>query len=290
MPRFLPPHLSDVHFPPNLRSLGQFFPGEFSYIQITTFGRYPLGRKYRTPKLFRIPSTWLNHLCSIFCNHQKGFHSLVFLPGMEPFLMVIEDGSKMIQPRNLSPFQIMAKSGLLSSHGCCCWRWHWSGVLPCFVSLGTQRLWAPMKARWLTAREKLMLMGFPVTSNGYKRPRGGSGKRYNYHPEKDWQVEKCDKVAKSYACGILDPYATLDKPHSSVGNSMHIPNCAAVLLTALLPTTPSKSRHPFPCPKKFGSRPPNPNGWRPNTGAILFALGPLGYWNLFVHKEEQILV
>ena len=66
---------------------------------------------------------------------------------------------------------------------------------------------------------------------------------------KTGKVEKCEKVAKSYACGILDPYATLDKPHSSVGNSMHIPNCAAVLLTALLPTTPSKSRHPFPCPK-----------------------------------------
>ena len=239
MPRFLPPHLSDVHFPPNLRSFGTIFSWRIFIYSNHDLREIPFGQKISAPT------------------------TVAF---------------RTIQNTGVRRFNAIASS---NNHGC------WEGPTLPWFGMGVE---SSMKARWLTAREKLMLMGFPVTSNGYKRPRGGSGKRYNYHPEKDWQVEKCDKVAKSYACGILDPYATLDKPHSSVGNSMHIPNCATVLLTALLPTTPSRSRHPFPCPKKFGSRPPNPNGWRPNTGAILFALGPLGYWNLFVHKEEQILV
>ena len=81
-----------------------------------------------------------------------------------------------------------------------------AGVLPCFIQWGIQKLWSPEKARWLTAAEKHLLMGFPTTQ----------------------------KVAAAYNCGVLDPCVAFKRPHSAIGNSMHVPNCAAILLTALL--------------------------------------------------------
>ena len=80
------------------------------------------------------------------------------------------------------------------------------GTLPCFTSSGPQKLWSTTRARWLLAKEKFFLMGFPVT----------------------------DTVAAAYGCGKLDPANIFTNPHFLVGNSMHVGNAAAVILATLL--------------------------------------------------------
>ena len=53
MPRFLPPHLSDVHFPPNLRSFGTIFSWRIFIYSNHDLREIPLGRKYRRPQPLR---------------------------------------------------------------------------------------------------------------------------------------------------------------------------------------------------------------------------------------------
>lgn len=81
-----------------------------------------------------------------------------------------------------------------------------SGALPCFTASGPQKLWSPLKARWLLAKEKFSLMSFPVT--------------------------QC--VANAYGCQPFNPCMWLENPHGAIGNSMHVGNVGTVLMAMLL--------------------------------------------------------
>ena len=79
------------------------------------------------------------------------------------------------------------------------------GTLPCFMH-NPQKLFSPKHCRWITAREKFAAMGFPVT----------------------WDV------ADSFGCQVVHPSMAFKRPHSLIGNSMVVPNCAGVILATLL--------------------------------------------------------
>ncbi len=77
--------------------------------------------------------------------------------------------------------------------------------MPCFIAAGPQKLWSPVKARWLLAAEKFCLMNFPTT----------------------------ELVANAYGCQVIDPY-DLASPHAAIGNSMCVANCGLALMALLL--------------------------------------------------------
>lgn len=83
---------------------------------------------------------------------------------------------------------------------------HADGSVPCFVHWGMQKLWNPNRARWLTSLEKFRMMGFPVTED----------------------------VATSFGCQLVRPTLDFKDPHGAIGNSMCVPNAAAMVLTAFL--------------------------------------------------------
>ncbi|CAL1131593.1 unnamed protein product [Cladocopium goreaui] len=63
----------------------------------------------------------------------------------------------------------------------------------------------PMRRRWLAAAEKAALLGFPILQS----------------------------TCNSYGCQRLQ-WEELSNPHGALGNSMHVPNAAAVILSTLL--------------------------------------------------------